>query len=312
MTRVADASLATLALTSRLVPGSASPLRASEYWDLAERCDLASLHHADDAELAARFGTEFAARIVALLDRSSALAFALEELEQQGIATIAANDDRYPERWLTWLRASAPPLIHVAGSVDRLQRGGLAIVGSRDLAETAVAVAQRAALAATERAMTVVSGGARGTDSIAMTAALDAGGESVGVLADALVRAARSAETRRAILDDRLTLVTPYAPAAPFSTGNAMGRNKLIYALADVTFVVASDLDQGGTWAGAVEAVGKRYGRVAVWIGDGAGPGNAALVERGATPVRDVAELFDLPTGSPPPAPPTQLGLDLE
>lgn len=36
-----------------------------------------------------------------------------------------------------------------------------------------------------------------------------------------------------------------------------MQRNKLIYALADASLVVSSDLNKGGTWAGAVEQLDK-------------------------------------------------------
>jgi len=39
--------------------------------------------------------------------------------------------------------------------------------------------------------------------------------------------------------------------------GNAMQRNKLIYALADTSLVVRSDLNKGGTWTGAVEQLDK-------------------------------------------------------
>ncbi|MEQ1668554.1 MAG: DNA-processing protein DprA, partial [Sulfuriferula sp.] len=38
---------------------------------------------------------------------------------------------------------------------------------------------------------------------------------------------------------------------------NAMQRNKLIYALADASLVVSSDLNKGGTWAGAIEQLDK-------------------------------------------------------
>ena len=34
-----------------------------------------------------------------------------------------------------------------------------------------------------------------------------------------------------------------------------MGRNRLIYTLADHAIVVASDVEKGGTWAGATEAL---------------------------------------------------------
>jgi predicted Rossmann fold nucleotide-binding protein DprA/Smf involved in DNA uptake len=73
-----------------------------------------------------------------------------------------------------------------------------------------------------------------------------------------------------------------------------MGRNKLIYALSRLTFVVASDKDKGGTWAGATEALDRGYAPVAVWASEGASEGNAALLKRGATPISAIDELFAL------------------
>jgi predicted Rossmann fold nucleotide-binding protein DprA/Smf involved in DNA uptake len=293
MARLADDSLATLLLTSRLVDSAAPVLKASDYWALAARVDLAGLLGADETPLVADFGEQMAARVVALLDRAGALAFALEELEQQGVRAIAATDPEYPPRWRSRLGTAAPPHLHLAGSTALLAEPAVGIVGSRDLAPAAVEIAQRAARFAATQGRAVVSGGARGTDAIAMHATLDAEGHVVGILADALVRAARSSDLRNAVLDERLALATPYAPTAPFSVGNAMGRNKLIYALADVTLVVASDLDTGGTWSGAKEALAKGYGPVAVWRGEGEGPGNARLVELGASPLRDVETMFE-------------------
>lgn len=50
-----------------------------------------------------------------------------------------------------------------------------------------------------------------------------------------------------AVADGQISLVMPYTRAAPFSVGNAMGRNKIIYGLARCTIVVAADRDSGGT-----------------------------------------------------------------
>ena len=52
-----------------------------------------------------------------------------------------------------------------------------------------------------------------------------------------------------------LCLATPYSPSAPLSVSAAMGRNCLIYCLADYAIVVASDAETGDTWAGATEAL---------------------------------------------------------
>jgi hypothetical protein len=73
-----------------------------------------------------------------------------------------------------------------------------------------------------------------------------------------------------------------------------MGRNKIIYGLSRVTVVVTSAHGEGGTWTGATEAIKKRYGRVAVWVGPGAGPGNAPLVRAGAAPVDRPDAILDL------------------
>jgi len=61
-----------------------------------------------------------------------------------------------------------------------------------------------------------------------------------------------------------------------------MERNKLIYGLADAALVVSSAAENGGTWAGATEAL--KHGRVPVYVrSTGAIPaGNQRLLEAGA------------------------------
>jgi predicted Rossmann fold nucleotide-binding protein DprA/Smf involved in DNA uptake len=72
---------------------------------------------------------------------------------------------------------------------------------------------------------------------------------------------------------------------APFSANAVIGRSKIIYGLSGVTIVVTVAENQGATWAGATEALDKHFGRVMVWMGPGAGPGNGFLVPAGAIPV---------------------------
>jgi predicted Rossmann fold nucleotide-binding protein DprA/Smf involved in DNA uptake len=131
-----------------------------------------------------------------------------------------------------------------------------------------------------------------------MKAALDAGGTAVGVLADSLARLVTSPPVRRAIMERRLCLCTPYKPTAGFSVANAMGRNRLIYALSELTLVVSSDQGRGGTWEGAVEAIRGRLTDVVIWQGAGAGPGNAALIAMGGRPADSIDDALD-PRGAP-------------
>jgi predicted Rossmann fold nucleotide-binding protein DprA/Smf involved in DNA uptake len=295
MARRSDNALASLLLTNRLTETVARSLAAGEFWSLTRAVDsparLLGLDAAGVAHVVGSTDAE-AERVASLLEAGAALAFELERLEQEGFRVLSPYDDGYPERLATRLRDQAPPVLVAAGPIALLEQDGIGIVGSRDVSPAGVAVARGAAELAAASGLSVVSGGARGVDQQAMAAAVQTGGRVVGVLAESLLRRVRDPETRRVIGEGSACLVTPYKPDAGFSVANAMGRNKLVYALSRVTLVVASDLESGGTWEGASEALSRRYGAVCVWVGDGAGHGNRALVELGATAVDDLELLL--------------------
>jgi predicted Rossmann fold nucleotide-binding protein DprA/Smf involved in DNA uptake len=68
-----------------------------------------------------------------------------------------------------------------------------------------------------------------------MNAAFEVGGQVGGVLADALEHSVARRGTRRGLAAGQICLVSPFTPSAPFSIGNAMGRNKVIYGLSRCT-----------------------------------------------------------------------------
>ena len=160
-------------------------------------------------------------------------------------------------------------------------RGGIAIVGSRDADDVATEFTERLASAAARGGTTVVSGGARGIDVTAMRAAVEAGGTVVGVLPEGVERRLRESDTRSAVASGQAVLVSPYHPGAAFSAGAAMGRNKLIYSLADVAVVVSTAEGSGGTWTGAIEAIEGGWVPVLVRDGPDVPDGNAALIAKG-------------------------------
>lgn len=284
-------SLAAILLTSRLASEGVKPLTSAEYWKLPEMASAPStlLEVAPEA-LCKHHGldNEMACRVIALFDRAIAMAFEIDRLWQRGIHTFTPFDEHYPYQFKARLKQKAPVILHAAGPRELLNRPGLGVVGSRDVGKEGAEVARCAARLASRLGLSVVSGGARGVDRLAMNAALDdhgAEGTVIGFLADSLERQLKQPDTRRAILDERVLLCTPYEPDARFTAGRAMGRNKLIYAGALITLVVASGKKSGGTWAGAVEALKHGFGPIAVWRGPGEGPGNQALEQLGATPV---------------------------
>ena len=297
MTTLTQDSLALLALTNRFDASEVPPLRASEVWRLLDRVpepsSLFGLEARAIAELTAGSSVE-AERIGRLLDTGVGLAVRLDRLLESGVVPLTVLDDRYPHRLHERLQGATPPVLYCAGELSLLGVDGIGVVGSRDVGPEAVEVARSVAAAVTSARLPLVSGGAKGVDKISMAAAYEAGGQSVGVLADSLEQAIGRSDNRRAMLEGSACLCTPYSPSARFTAGNAMGRNKIIYGLSRVTVVVTSAHGEGGTWAGATEAIKKRYGRVAVWVGPGAGPGNAPLVRAGAAPVDCPDAVLDL------------------
>ncbi len=292
------ASSVSLMLTQRLVAVDAKPFTPSEFWPLLQAVnDPASLAQLGTDDLAALFDERGAAasaeRVAALLAVGPALGLELQRLDAIGITLLTPFDDAWPKRLSSRLGNVSPVVLHAAGPLGLLSSTGLAIVGSRDVSERGAEVARAAARAAADLGFTTISGGARGVDQLAMQAAVEAGGASVGVLADSLERSIRSPETQEAFEMGRGCLATPYAPGARFTAGNAMGRNKIVYALSKATLVVATAEDKGGTWSGATEALRRTVGRVLVWRGDGEGPGNRTLETKGAIAVSSIDDLVE-------------------
>jgi predicted Rossmann fold nucleotide-binding protein DprA/Smf involved in DNA uptake len=198
-----------------------------------------------------------AARLARLLERGFLMSQAVERWQARAIWVVGRLDAAYPARIASRLKENAPAVLYGCGDVILLDTGGLAVVGSRHVDDTLVEYTENVGRLAAGAGYTVVSGGARGIDQAAMRGTLQEGGKVSGVLADSLERAALAREHRDVLMDGRLALISPYDPLAGFNVGNAMQRNKLIYALADAALVVSSDYEKGGTWAGAVEQLDK-------------------------------------------------------
>ena len=264
-----------------------SPLTLREWNPIARKMQTASLRPADllnflqaDLQTRLELSTEHATRITHLLERSGALAIALERLNNLGIHVLTRSDKDYPERYRQRLKDSAPAVLFYAGEKALLGQPGIAVVGSRHLDEAGQECARFVGNACGISGQVLYSGGAKGVDTLSMESALEARGTAVGVLADSLERAVKS--RKEALSRGDLCLVTPYSPNAGFSVGAAMGRNRLIYCLADYAIVVASDAETGGTWTGATETLKNNWVPVFVLEHDAMPEGNKLLLGKGA------------------------------
>lgn len=224
-------------------------------------------------------------RIVHLLERGAMLAVAVEGWTSKGLWILSRSDEAYPQRLKRKLKQLSPPILYGVGNQVLLSVGGLAVVGSRDIDDEGLGYTQRIAQKCAEQGIQIISGGARGVDQTAMLAATAVGGTTVGVLADSLIKAAVSMKYREGLRQGRVALVSPYDPSAGFNAGNAMNRNKHVYALADHALIVNSSYEKGGTWAGAKEEL-KQESQISVWIRvqGKVSQGNHQLLKLGAMP----------------------------
>jgi predicted Rossmann fold nucleotide-binding protein DprA/Smf involved in DNA uptake len=303
-------SLATILLVSPLAADGLKPLKAAEFWPLCEQIGTPSVllgRSAHDLITRHVLAPELARRIASLLDRATRMAFELERLEQTGLTVLTPFDEHYPPRFVARLGAKAPPLLHAAGAVELFERAAVGVVGSGAMSAESGEVAKAIADRGAKFGLPLVSGGAPGLDQLTMGSAWQTQGTVVGILAGSLGRTLRSPAVRRAIHGGTTVLCTPYRPDAPSSRGNALGRNKLLYAQSVLTVVVACDAphdadveangeadreaDEGGTWSGVAEALEQRFGQVVVWRGPGEGEGNRLLEARGATPIISIEAL---------------------
>lgn len=255
-------------------------------------------------------------RLQRLLARGFLLSQVIERWQARAIWVISRADPEYPRRLKARLRQDAPAVLYGCGDIGLLETGGLAVVGSRRVSDDLIDYTMSIGKLAAGAGRTIVSGGAKGVDLAAMRGAAESGGKVIGVLAENLEKTVMNREERNQLRDGNLVLVSAYDPSAGFNVGHAMQRNKLIYALADASLVVNSDLNKGGTWAGAVEQLDKfKFVPVFVRVTGESSVGLDGLRNKGALPwpnpqdVDSFEALFNVAT--PARTAPAQVGLAL-
>ncbi|MDH0442992.1 DNA-protecting protein DprA [Stutzerimonas stutzeri] len=238
-------------------------------------------------------------RIEQLLGRGHALALALEKWSRAGIWVLTRSDADYPKLLKQRLRNSAPAVLFGCGNARLLNQSGICVVGARKADDADLGYARALGERIASAGFSVVSGGARGVDEVAMLGGLKREGTVIGVMADSLLSAAMASKWRQGLMSNNLVLVSPFYPEAGFSTGNAMARNKYIYCLSQAAVVVRSDT-KGGTWNGAIENLKKAW--VPLWVNrvKDVQSGNQALVSEGGCWLEGAAEHLDIQSLSVP------------
>lgn len=270
--------------------GDVKPYEPAEWSRLAQLLMEAGLSPSDltgmtDSELRDLYlDSAETERIRCLLGRGAALSFAMEQYEGMGISVVTRADALYPKALKLRLGKSCPPLFYYAGNLMLAGKKAIGFVGARGADEDDCRFTEHTVSTISSLGYAVVSGGARGVDTMASTAAISNGSAAVLYLADSLVKQIRNKDVISAVRNNQMLLLSAVKPDMGFTAGTAMMRNRYIYAQSDGTVVVRADYKKGGTWNGAADCLKHDICPVLCW-NKPEYRGNQELIRMGAVPV---------------------------
>ncbi|HEU5170115.1 MAG TPA: DNA-processing protein DprA [Gemmatimonadales bacterium] len=216
---------------------------------------------------------------------------AIERTAAQGGVVLLPDDPDFPKV----LRdiPDPPTLLFARGRRELLGRPALAVVGSRDHTPYGGEVCRAIAAHAAGAGVVVVSGMARGLDALAHGAALDGGGDTIGVLGNGLgviyPAANRSLYER---VSERGLLLTEFPPGEKPNAGSFPRRNRLIAGLARATVIVEAAAGSGALiTAGAALDQGGDVIAVPGPITSPTSVGCNRLIRDGAAPLTELEDL---------------------
>lgn len=224
----------------------------------------------------------------------------LEGLAALGARAVTWDDPEYPP--LLKAVYAPPPLIFARGDLLGCHPGGVALVGSRNMSPYGGRVSADLARALARAGVSLISGLARGVDSVAHRAALDGGGHTVGVLGCGL-DVTYPPENRGLIAEmaRRGAVVSEFPLGTPPLAGNFPARNRVISGLSRAVVVVEAGLKSGAliTARHALDQ-GREVLAVPGPVGSPTSQGCHQLLRQGARLLTSAADL--LAPGALPPA----------
>jgi DNA processing protein len=228
-----------------------------------------------------------------VVQQGRAFAHEMERLQATEIRVTTLGEADYPEA-LRWI-PEPPPVLYIWGTLQHADSLAVAVVGSRKPSPYGQLAAQRLSAELAQCGFTVVSGLARGVDSLAHKGALQAGGRTIAVLGSG-INVVYPPEHRRLYeaIRERGAVVSEF----PFDTKpdrwNFPRRNRIISGLTLGTLVIEAS-DQSGSLHTARHALeqGREVFAVPGRIDAPSSRGTNNLIKRGAKLVEGLDDILE-------------------
>lgn len=168
----------------------------------------------------------------------------VERLARLRVSALRLTDAGYPR--LLREAPMPPPVLYLRGAIITEDEWAVAVVGTRRATTYGRQITERLASELAAQRITIVSGLARGIDTHAHTAALEAGGRTIAVLGCGpdLVYPPENARLAARIVESG-AVVTEFAPGTQPDAGNFPARNRLISGLSLGVLVTEAPSDSG-------------------------------------------------------------------
>ena len=217
----------------------------------------------------------------------------MEKLARYGVKVFTYNDEAYPSRLKEIY--DYPPLLYVRGELLPQDEWCLAVVGTRRATVYGRQVTEEMVADLAQSKITVVSGLAKGIDTVAHQAALNAGGRSLAVFACGLdtVYPSENADLARKVMQQG-ALITEYPLGTRPRAENFPRRNRIMSGLSMGVLVVEAD-ETSGAMITAQLALEQNREVFAVpgSILSPASRGTNHLIQEGAKLVRDYTDILE-------------------
>ena len=219
----------------------------------------------------------------------------LEKLERQRVRVLTWRDAAYPP--LLKEIPDAPPVLYAYGKLTEADRFALAVVGTRSSSTYGMQVTERMVTELAKGQVTIVSGLALGIDTIAHTAALDAGGRTIAVVAsglDIIYPPTNRSLAHRIVESGRGVILSEYPLGVRPEGGNFPARNRIISGLSLGVLVIEAPPKSGAliTVEHALKQ-GREVFAVPGSILSSKSAGTTKLIQDGARPVMDVKDIIE-------------------
>lgn len=209
---------------------------------------------------------------------------------------ITIENNVYPQKLKEI--TNPPKQLYLEGNVQLLNENSIAIIGSRNCSENGKQLTRKFAYELSKQGLIIISGMAKGIDTIAHEETINAKGKTIAVLGSGFnnIFPKENSKLYKKILENEGLIISEYAPEVQVQSKQFLERNRIVSGLSIGILVIEAGYRSGTSVTAKIAK--KQSRKVFVLpheINDKYGVGTNKLIQKGAmlvTSTKDIIENF--------------------